>query len=70
MFFGSAEAGIRNALLYTLVANCRVNDIDPEIYLAEAIRRMTPDITDDQAAMLTPVQLAPALRSTVASDAA
>ncbi len=34
MFFGSTEAGTANALLYTLVRNCRVHDIDPEIYLA------------------------------------
>lgn len=26
------------ALLYTLVRNCRIHDIDPEIYPAEAIR--------------------------------
>lgn len=67
MFFGSAAAGVDNALLYTLVANCRVNDIDPEIYLAEAIRRATPDMTGEQAAQLTPAQLVPALRSTVVS---
>ena len=70
MFFGSAAAGVDNALLYTLVANCRVNDIDPDIYLAEAIRRATPDMTDEQAAQLTPSKLAPLLRPAVVADAA
>jgi transposase len=70
LFFGSAEAGIANALLYTLVRNCRVHDIDPEVYLAEAIRRMTENPTDDEAAALTPSKLAPMLRPAVVSDAA
>jgi len=58
------EAGVGNALLYTLVRNCRVQDIDPEIYLAEAIRRMPENPTDEQAAALTPAAMAGELRST------
>jgi transposase len=69
LFFGSAEAGVHNALLYTLVANCRVNDLDPEIYLAEAIRRMTVDPTEEQAAALTPSKLAAELRVASIIDA-
>lgn len=63
LFFGSAEAGVGNALLYTLVRNCRVHDIDPEVYLAEAIRRLPEDPTDDQAAALTPAAMADELRT-------
>jgi len=62
MFFGSAEAGVANALLYTLVRNCRVHDIDPEIYLAEAMRKISENPTDDEASELTPSKLAQLLR--------
>lgn len=62
LFFGSAEAGSGSALIYTLVANCRVQGIDPERYLAEAMRRLTPDTTPEQAAELTPAKLAPLIR--------
>ncbi|MGB3118968.1 MAG: transposase, partial [Verrucomicrobiales bacterium] len=35
LFIGNAEAGASTALIYTLLANCAVHDLDPEIYLAE-----------------------------------
>lgn len=69
LFFGSAEAGAGNALLYTLVRNCRVHDIDPELYLSEAIRRMPENPTDEEAAALTPAKLAIELRPTSAEAA-
>ena len=69
LFFGSAGAGGRNALLYTLVRNCSAHGIDPEVYLAEAIRRMPEDPSDDDAAALTPAKLAPHLRPAVAEAA-
>ena len=62
LFFGSAEAGSGSALIYTLIANCRVQEIDPERYLAEAMRRLSPDTTPEQAAELTPAKLAPLIR--------
>ncbi len=62
LFFGSAEAGKGGALIYTLIANCRVQGIDPERYLAEAMRRLTPDTTAAEAADLTPAKLAPLIR--------
>jgi transposase len=62
LFFGSAEAGSGSALIYTLIANCRVQGIDPERYLAEAMRRLSPDTTPEQAAELTPAKLAPLIR--------
>jgi|CXWK01.1.fsa_nt_gi transposase len=62
LFFGSAEAGSGSALIYTLIANCRVQGIDPERYLAEAMRRLSPNATSEQAAELTPAKLAPLIR--------
>lgn len=69
LFFGSLEAGVHNALLYTLVANCHAHQLDPEIYLAEAIRRMTSDPTDEQASALTPARLAKELLPSCSIDA-
>lgn len=63
LFIGAAEAGAASALLYTLVANCKAADIDPENYLAEAIRRLRPGATREQIAALTPARLASALRA-------
>ena len=41
MFFGSLEAGKNNAALaYTLLANCRLQGLDPEDYLVEMLRRL------------------------------
>ena len=62
LFFGSAEAGSGSALIYTLIANCRVQGIDPERYLAEAMRRLPTNATPEQAAELTPAKLAPLIR--------
>lgn len=64
LFFGHAEAGANSALIYTLLANCRVQDIDPERYLAEALRRLPADASAEQAAALTPARLAEELRAT------
>jgi len=63
LFIGAAEAGADSALLYTLVANCKAADIDPENYLAEAIRRLRPGATPEQIAALTPARLASALKA-------
>lgn len=58
LFFGSAEAGKNSALLYTLVANCKVQGIDAERYLAEVLRRLPVEASDEQADTLTPARLA------------
>ena len=58
MFFGSLEAGTNNALIYTLLANCRAQDLYPEDYLVEVIKRLPPDATPEQAAALTPARIA------------
>lgn len=58
MFFGSLEAGTNNALIYTLLANCRAHDLDPEDYLVEVIKRLPVGIPPKQAAALTPARIA------------
>lgn len=58
LFFGSAEAGENNAMLYTLIENCKLQGIDPERYLAEVIERLPADATSEQAAELTPSKVA------------
>jgi transposase len=58
MFFGSLEAGENNALIYTLLANCRAEGLDPEDYLSEILKRLPHDPTLDQAAALTPARIA------------
>jgi len=68
MFFGSAEAGELNALLYTLIETCKHNGLDPEEYLAEVIRRLPANATAEQAAELTPAKIAETRR--LAEDAA
>ena len=63
LFFGSAEAGENSALLYTLVANCKVQGIDAERYFAEVLRRLPAEASDEQAAGLTPAKLADEIRA-------
>ncbi len=69
LFFGSAEAGNNNALLYTLVENCRLNELDPENYLEEVIRALPADATVEQAAEWTPRQYAARMGASQASEA-
>ena len=68
MFFGSLEAGKNNALIYTLLANCRAQHLDPEDYLVEVIKRLPPDATPEQAAALTPARIAAERRTTAAAE--
>ena len=58
MFFGSFEAGVNNALFYTLMANCKKQGLDPEAYLTEVFKRLPHDATIEQAAALTPSAIA------------
>ena len=70
LFIGNAEAGASTALIYTLLANCAVHDLDPEIYLAEVIRRLSPTSTPEQIAELTPAKLSLSLATDRAEAAA
>ena len=55
MFFGSEEAGERNAIVYTLIANCRLHGIEPREYLKNVLARL-PSTTHQQVPALTPLQ--------------
>lgn len=63
MFFGSLEAGANNALFYTLLANCRALELDPEAYLIEVIKRLPHDGDAAQATALTPARIAEEYRA-------
>ena len=54
MFFGSEEAGERNAIVYTLIANCRLHGIEPCAYLKDVLARL-PSTTNQHVAELTPL---------------
>ena len=61
LFFGSAEAGKQNAILYTLLENCKIHGLKPELYLSEtieAINRLGSDPSAEEIAALTPSQVA------------
>ena len=68
MFFGSLEAGANNALFYTLLANCRVHGLNPEMYLTEVIKRLPHNATPEQATELTPARFAAALAAATAAQ--
>ena len=69
LFFGNAEAGVHNALLYTLIENCKRRGLDPESYLAEVIKRLPGDPTPVQAAELTPARIAAEQSTATTADA-
>jgi transposase len=68
MFFGSLEAGMNNALIYTLLANCRAQNLDPEDYLVEVLRRLPHNATPGQSAGLTPARIAAERRAKAADE--
>ena len=54
LFFGSEEAGQRSAVLYTLIANCRLHGVEPYTYLKDVLERL-PKATNQTVAQLTPL---------------
>jgi transposase len=54
MFFGSEEAGVRNAAVFTLIQNCRMHGIEPYAYLKDVLERL-PTTTNKHVAELTPL---------------
>jgi len=54
LFFGSEEAGARNAVVFTLIENCRMHGIEPYEYLKDVLERL-PRTTNQQVAQLTPL---------------
>ena len=55
LFFGSEEAGTRNAAVFTLIQNCRLHGIDPYSYLKDVLEKL-PATTNQQVAELTPLK--------------
>jgi len=53
LFFGHAEAGQRSAIIYTILANCRLLQINPFDYLRDVLARL-PYMTNHQARVMTP----------------
>ncbi len=53
LFFGSEEAGARNAVIYTLIENCRLHGVEPYAYLEDVLERL-PRTTNQHVAELTP----------------
>jgi hypothetical protein len=44
LFAGSERGGDRAAFMYTLIVSCKMNDIDPQAWMADVLARL-PDIT-------------------------
>ena len=68
IFFGSLEAGTNNALIYTLLANCRAQQLDSEDYLVEILKRLPHNATPGQAAALTPARIVAERRATIEAE--
>ena len=54
LFFGSEDAGRRNAVIYTLIQNCRLHGVEPYEYLKDVLERL-PRTTNQHVAELTPL---------------
>lgn len=54
LFVGSDAGGERAAVIYTLLASCDLNDVDPVAYLVDVIPRLVRGLTLEQARELLP----------------
>lgn len=55
LFFGSDEAGTRNAVVFTLVQNCRMHGVNPYEYLKDVLERLPRMTNQDRLDQLTPL---------------
>jgi hypothetical protein len=55
LFFGSQEAGVRNAVVFTLVQNCRMHGVDPYEYFKDVLERLPRMTNQDKLEALTPL---------------
>ena len=53
-FAGSDAGGYRAAAIYTLVETCKMNDVDPQAWLADVLARLLPDYPANKVADLLP----------------
>ncbi len=70
LFNGNLEAGHHNALIYTLLGNCRAHGLDAEDYLEEVIKRLPPGASETEAAELTPAAIAASHKNDASEGAA
>jgi transposase len=54
LFFGSEEAGTRNAVVMTLVQNCRMHGVNPYDYFKDVLERLPRMTNQDNVDQLTP----------------
>ena len=47
LFAGSARGGDRGAFIYTLIESACLNDIDPQVWLADVLARIKEDKAHD-----------------------
>jgi len=69
LFFGDAQAGQRSAILYTIIENCRREEINPYAYLRDVLTRL-PKMTNQQISQVTPRAWAEAQKKQVPLAAA
>jgi transposase len=55
LFFGSEEAGKRNAVVFTLVQNCRMHGVNPYEYFKDMLQRLPQMTNQDRIDQLTPL---------------
>jgi transposase len=55
LFFGSEEAGTRNAVVFTLVQNCRLHGVNPYEYFKDLLERLPRMTNQDRLDQLTPL---------------
>src|SRR5437867_6047535 len=68
LFFGSEHAGRRNAVMYTLIENCRLHGVEPYDYLKDVLERL-PRITNQHVVQLTPLNWKKARQSALTQAA-
>ncbi len=54
LFFGSEAAGARNAVVLTLVQNCRMHGVNPEEYFKDVLEQLPRMTNQDRIDQLTP----------------
>ena len=52
LFAGSDRGGERAALMYTLIQTARLNDVDPQLWLADVLARINDHKITDLGALL------------------
>jgi transposase len=52
LFAGSDRGGERTAVMFTLIQTCKLNDVDPQAWLADALTRIADHKITDLAALL------------------